>query len=223
MSLELYHMEESGPCRAVRLVIQALGLDVNYTLVNILNGEHLTDEYQQLNPQQTIPLLIDDDYKLSESRAIMCYLVDQYGGEENQRLYPTNPKARALVNARLQFDAGILNPSVANCYYGWLFRGQDGYEEEKHDKVKEAFQVLDKLVEGHDYVAGRNLTIADLALIATVSTAETVGFGLDDYKNVSEWAERVKSSAPGYRAANGEGVELLKNYMTQPDDNNDNE
>lgn len=46
----------------------------------------------------------------------MCYLVDQYGGEENQRLYPTNPKARALVNARLQFDAGILNPSVVNCY-----------------------------------------------------------------------------------------------------------
>ncbi|KAG8033815.1 hypothetical protein G9C98_008296 [Cotesia typhae] len=208
-------MEISSPCRAVRLVIKALGLEINYKSVNLINGDNLTDEYRELNPQQTIPLLIDDNYKLSESRAIMAYLVDQYGDEENQRLYPTNSKTRALINARLQFDAGILYPSVKNCYYGMLFRGQDNIEEDKENKLKEAFKVVDNFLEGHDYVAGRSLTIADLAIIATVTTAETVGFNLDDYKNVTEWVDRVKTCAPGYRVANGESVELLKYYMPQ--------
>ncbi|CAD6233767.1 GSCOCT00014110001.2-RA-CDS [Cotesia congregata] len=218
-------MEISSPCRAVRLVIEALGLEINYKSVNLINGDHLTDEYRELNPQQTIPLLIDDNYKLSESRAIMAYLVDQYGGEENQRLYPTNSKTRALINARLQFDGGVLYPSVKNCYYGMLFRGQDDIEEVKENKLKEAFKVVDNFLEGHDYLAGRSLTIADLAIIATVTTAETVGFNLDDYKNVTEWVDRVKTCAPGYRVANGESVELLKNYMPHPtpQDNNNSD
>lgn len=48
MSLELHHMEISSPCRAVRLVIEALGLEINYKSVNLINGDHLTDEYREV-------------------------------------------------------------------------------------------------------------------------------------------------------------------------------
>lgn len=43
---------------------------------------------------------------------------------------------------------------------------------EKMKKIEESFQFLDKFLEGHDFVAGNNLTIADLSIISTVSTAE---------------------------------------------------
>ena len=42
---------------------------------------------------------------------------------------------------------------------------------EKMKKLEEAYQFLDKFLEGKEYVAGNSLTIADLAIIASVSTA----------------------------------------------------
>jgi glutathione S-transferase len=43
---------------------------------------------------------------------------------------------------------------------------------EKLKKIEEAFQLLDKFLDGQDFVAGSSLTIADLAIISSVSTAE---------------------------------------------------
>lgn len=44
----------------------------------------------------------------------MGYLVDQYA--ENDKLYPQNPEARALINQRLYFDLGTLNASIMSYY-----------------------------------------------------------------------------------------------------------
>lgn len=52
-----------------------------------------------------------------------------------------------------------------------MFRGAN-YNPEYYKILEDAFDVLDKFLNGQDYVAGRNLTIADLALAATVSTSE---------------------------------------------------
>jgi glutathione S-transferase len=45
---------------------------------------------------------------------------------------------------------------------------------EKMKKFEEAFQFLDKFLDGQEFVAGSNLTIADLVIISTVSTAEVI-------------------------------------------------
>ncbi|KMQ97936.1 glutathione s-transferase 1-1 [Lasius niger] len=141
-------------------------------MVNTSAGEHLTPEYEELNPQKTIPFLVDDDLKLSESRAIMSYLVDQYG--ENDTLYPRKPEARALIDQRLYFDLDTLYASVIDYYMPVLQKQTHTYDPAQYEKMTEAFQILEKFLEGHDYVAGHNLTIADLSLVSSVTTAEVI-------------------------------------------------
>lgn len=211
MSLDLYYTPVSSPCRAVLLAAEAIGISLNLKEIDIFANEHLKPEYEQLNPQKTVPFLVDGDYKLTESRAIMSYLADQYG--KNDRLYPQTPIGRALVNHRLHFDIGTLYRGMKDYYYPVAFGKTKDYNPECYKILEGAFDVLNIFLDGQDYAAGRNLTIADLALAATVSTAEIFGFEVERYTNVDKWMNRIKSLAPGYRKANGEGLEMLKKLI----------
>ncbi|XP_025155340.1 glutathione S-transferase 1-1, partial [Harpegnathos saltator] len=210
MSVQLYYYPVSPPCRAVLLTAEAVGLEVELIEMNLMAGE-VTPEFQELNPQKTIPFMVDDDIKLSESRAIMTYLVDQYG--ENDSLYPQNMEARALVNQQLYFDLCTLYASIMDYYMPVFRKLTDTYDPAKFEKMTDAFQILNTILEGQDYVAGPNLTVADFSLIASVTTAEVFGFEMEEYKNVSDWLERIKESAPGYQKVNGDAVEAFKQFL----------
>ncbi|NEU35976.1 hypothetical protein GN156_35565, partial [bacterium LRH843] len=56
------------------------------------------------------------------------------------------------------------------------------------------------------FVAGEDLTLADLAIVASISTIEAVEYDLSPYKNINSWYSKVKAAAPGYKEANEEGA-----------------
>lgn len=68
-------------------------------------------------------------------------------------------------------------------------------------------------MEGQEYSAGNELTLADLSLVSTVSTFDVVGLDLTPYKNVSKWYQKVKATAPGYEEANGKNVQIFKQMV----------
>lgn len=114
MALTLYNLPLSPPARSVLLTIRNLGLEVKLKNVNLFDGENMDEEFLKLNPLHQIPVLIDHengDFVVTESRAIMAYLVNsrQPGGS----LYPNEPKHRALIDQRLYYDATVVFPT--NC------------------------------------------------------------------------------------------------------------
>lgn len=108
--MKLYAVSDGPPSLAVRMLLKAI--NKKYELVNVdyCVGEHMTEAYAKMNPQKEIPVL-DDGFYLSESVAIMQYLMDKYAPES--ALYPKDPVKRALVNQRLCFNLAFFYPSIS--------------------------------------------------------------------------------------------------------------
>ncbi|KAF5278594.1 hypothetical protein FQA39_LY00636 [Lamprigera yunnana] len=211
MPIDLYYLPASAPCRAVLLTAKAVGVDLNLKMMDLMKGDHLTSEFLKINPQHTIPTMVDNGFVLWESRAIMTYLVSKYGKDDS--LYPKDPQKRAVVDQRLYFDLGTLYGRFGDYYYPVLFAG-GSFVPEKFNKLQEAVGFLDKLLEGNEYTTGSTLTVADFSLVATVSSLDAMDFDLSTFKNVERWYEEVKQTAPGYEEANGKNTRIFKQWTS---------
>ncbi|XP_013142207.1 PREDICTED: glutathione S-transferase 1-1-like [Papilio polytes] len=163
--------------------------------------------WEQINPQHSVPTLVDDGFVLWESRAICRYLVYKYGNDSS--LYPKDPKTRATVDQRLDFDLGTFYPSLGEYFYAQVFNGVPE-DPQKLAKLEEVLEILNTFLEDSKFAAGEELTLADLCLVTTVSTIDAIGISLAKYPNIERWFELVKKIAPDYEEANGKGAELNK-------------
>ncbi|KAF3421802.1 hypothetical protein E2986_11895 [Frieseomelitta varia] len=216
MPIISYETTGSPPCRLVRLAAAALGVTLNLKKISFENLEHLTPEYLKMNPQHMVPTIDDDGFIMCErniihvfiSRAIITYLANQYGKDDS--LYPKDPKKRALVDQRLYFDACTLYKAFIDYYYP-IFIYKAPRDPTKYVAIGTALSFLEKFLEGQDYVAGKTMTLADLAIVVTVSTLEVSSYDLSKYKNVIRWFARIKSEAPKYED-NDVGAKVLKQW-----------
>ena len=64
-------------------------------------GQHLSQDFLKLNPHHTVPTYQDDKITLSESRAIMAYLVNRFASPENASLYPADPVKRGNIRSQI--------------------------------------------------------------------------------------------------------------------------
>lgn len=103
-----YHNALSPPSRTALLTIRNLGLEVEVKVIDTYKGEQNTPEYLRINPLHQVPVYVDEDLTLTESRAIACYLASS----AKSKLYPTDLKKRALVDSRLYFDATNSFPAI---------------------------------------------------------------------------------------------------------------
>ncbi|XP_069700048.1 glutathione S-transferase D5-like [Periplaneta americana] len=209
MPIDFYYTLGSSPCNSVRLLAKALKLDLNMKMIDFAKQEHLSPAYLKINPLHTVPAISDDGFVVAESRAILSYLVEKYGKDDS--LYPKDPKKRAVVNQRLYFDISTLYGNFASYYYPVFSTGKVGAESYL-TKLQEAYQVLDKFLDGQNWVAGNNLTIADISLTASVTAMQAVGFDVSKYPNVTKWLGNMKKLA-GYDEIIVKGNELLKAYF----------
>jgi len=208
---DFYYSKGSPPCRSVHMLAKALGVKFNLKPVNTRNKEHLTPEFLKINPQHTIPTLVDNDFVLWESRAILTYLVDKYA--KNDSLFPKDPQKRAVVNQRLFFDMGTLYQRFGDYYFPQIFRKTPA-DPEKFTKLEDAVALLDGFLANSKYAAGDKITIADYALISSFSTLEVVGYDYSRFENVARWYDLCKKTLPGIEV-NTEGIEAMKEFVKQ--------
>lgn len=153
-------------------------------------------------------------YSLSRSRAIMTYLANKYAPESS--LYPTDPQKRAVIDRLLQWDLGVIYRSIGE-YLAPIMRDGKSVEHldpEKEKKIREALRILDSSLSAHKYVAGDELTLADLSILASLSLAEVFDYDvISDYQHIRHWSETLKRELPYYDEINTEPIRMFKSYV----------
>jgi len=204
MGIDLYGLPLSAPCRAVLLAGKNLDVDINFKPCNIMAGENMTPEFLKMNPQHTIPTMDDNGFYLSESRAMLQYLVNAYG--KTDAFYPKDPKKRAVVDQRLLFDMGTLYHRFGDAYYPVIIHGQK-FDAEKLKKFEEGLGFLETFLKATKYVAGDTMTIADFTIMATLSTAEVSSHDFSKFPLITAYIAKCKTEMKGYQELNQAGAD----------------
>ncbi|XP_044596244.1 glutathione S-transferase 1-1-like [Cotesia glomerata] len=212
MTIDLYYLSLSPPSRAVILLTKALGIHLNLKVIDVSKGEQYKSKFIKVNPQHTVPTIDDNGFILTESRAIMGYLVDKYA--KNDSLYPKDPKQRGIVDERLYFDLTRLYYNIFNAYIFVAFGMSNSVDDDKVKQIARGFEILNTYLENSEFVAGENLTIADFSIVISVGLAEIFGFDITAYDNVVDWYNRCKEALEkyGYEKVNAP-AELLGEWF----------
>jgi glutathione S-transferase len=179
----------------VAYVLDALGADYEFKSVDLFKGEHKRPEFLKINPLGKVPALQHDEFNLFESGAICRYVASV----AESSLYPSDVKARAQVDAWLDFFATSLGRWLSVLFFEKVLKTLMPHRPEANEvKCQEATTFLDPLfasleahLEGSSNLTGEAVTIADLAALAYVEQTSAVGFNLSGYPRTLVWLERL--------------------------------
>ncbi|XP_042146744.1 glutathione S-transferase D7-like [Ixodes scapularis] len=205
MSLVLYQMKASPPCRAVIIVAKLTGLVLELKVVNVLTKDQMKPEFLKMNQAHTIPTLVDDTFVLWESRAIMRYLVDMYA--PNHPLYPKDIKKRALIDQLLDFDLGTLYKDISTYFYSYLLKGQPK-DNQKEEAMKASFRTFESILgdKSQRYLVGKEKSLADISIMVSLSVPEVVKYDMSPFPKVKAWYEWIQRELSAVNQVNREGI-----------------
>ena len=101
--VKVYGVEMSPPTRTVIYTLDLLGVKYELCKVDVAKGEQRNPENLKLNPQAQIPFIVDGDFCLGESLAIVTYLVEKFGGRSNFLCPKDRPEVQAKIVQILYF------------------------------------------------------------------------------------------------------------------------
>lgn len=215
--MKLYSVSDGPPSLACRQALKALNIKYELIDVDFGKGEHMTAEYEKLNPQKEIPVLVDGDLVMGESNAILQYLGDKY--DSAGKLYPKEPKIRAVVNHRLCFNLAMYYRNISEYVMAPIF-----FDYERTPlglkKVKMALEVFNTYLkrENSAYAAGESLTIADFPLITATLCLEAIGFQLGPWPCVEKWYNNFKAKHPDLWEVVVGGMQEISDFEKNPPD-----
>jgi glutathione S-transferase len=189
--MKLYDFPFSPNCRKVRAIAYELGIELEYERVNLVKRETRTPDFLAMNPNGHVPVLVDGDFVLWESNAILAYLA------HGSALVPTGKRERADVDRWLLWQIAHLSPAIRTVAFERIVKNLTKQGEPSPERIAEgteAFKqcsaVLDASLGSKEYVAGR-LSIADFAIAASYSLAPSCGLDVTPYPRVNAWLGRI--------------------------------
>lgn len=194
--MKLYDSPFSPNALRARAVIFELGLPVELVTVD-LRGGNKTPDYLKLNPNGKVPVLVDGEVVIWESRAINAYLAAKY---PDQNLYPVDLVRRAMVDQWSYWQAIHLGPAMQRINFERVLKAAFGMGEPDEKAVAAELGNVDQFLgvletglgDGREWIAG-TLSIADFAIATTFIYRNRARIELDKFPLVAAWIARMEA------------------------------
>lgn len=196
-------------CRKVLAGLQLMGAPYELVHVDYFKGEHKGAKYLALNPNASVPALVDGDLVLWESNAILAYAADKMGAES---VYPRDARVRADVQRWLFWESAQWFPScyvylVENCVKPLLGGAPDPAILATQDpNFHKLAGILDDRLARHTWIAGTaGPSIADIALAAPMHLYGWQKLPLAEHAPLRRWMADMERQACWSNTWVGEG------------------
>lgn len=180
--------------RKVSIMLEALRLPYNVHTVDILSDEQYHDDFLKISPNNKIPAIVDDDgpdgesISIFESGAILLYLAEKHG-----EFIPDDPRQRIECMEWLMWQMGNFGPFLGQAHHFNRFAPEQvPYAIKRYnDEASRLWGVLDKRLEGRQFVLGEDLSIADFSIYPWAMRYEWQKITPDTFPNVDAWMKRM--------------------------------
>jgi glutathione S-transferase len=177
----------------ISVALEELALPYTVRPISLGKLEQKEEWFLKINPNGRIPAIIDHDngdFAVFESGAILVYLAEKTG-----RLLPTEPRARSRVMQWLMFQMSGVGPMMgqANVFFRYAPEKIPYAIERYQRESRRLFEVMERELRKHRYIANDEFSIADIALWCWVAGHEWSGVSIDGLPGLKRWLDLVGS------------------------------
>ncbi|MCH9817961.1 MAG: glutathione binding-like protein [Burkholderiaceae bacterium] len=173
---------------------QRLGRDWQAHPINIGTGDQFQPAFLEISPNNKIPAMVDPKgpngkpMHLFESGAILLYLASKFN-----RFLPKSDAAKFETLQWLMFQMGGVGPMLGQAHHFRIYAPEKiDYAYDRYtNEAKRLYGVLDKQVQKHPYIAGKQYTVADIATFPWLRSWQNQGIDWKNYPALRDWFDRV--------------------------------
>ncbi|MBS3123364.1 glutathione S-transferase family protein [Candidatus Woesearchaeota archaeon] len=190
--LKIYGNRQSGNCNKVEYTAILAGVSYDYLVLDF-QKDLKKQWYLKINPVGKMPAIDDDGFILFESGAICKYICDKKGSS----LYPKELKQRALVDQWIDFSINHVGVSISKVAFNRIFAPMFGLPVDENS-LKEGLQwlerylpIVDTQLEKSVFLAGNELSLADITLLSVLEYSDKAKVDLSSYKSLTAWRNKL--------------------------------
>lgn len=198
MTMKLHCFGESGNAYKAALALALSDAEWEPVFVDFFNGATRTDAFRELSIMGEVPVLEDGEQVLTQSGVILDYISSKTG-----KLGGKSAAERREILRWMFYDnhkvSGIAGPLRFNMNF---------LPEEKRNadviafmamRLKSALGIVEKQLEETPWLAGANLTIADISVAGYLYYPEPFTFDRKDFPKIDRWLDAL-AATPGWKA-----------------------
>jgi len=166
----------------VQWYLEELETPYEFVVLDLHNLENRQPEFLAINPMGKVPAIVDEDFQVWESGAILFYLAQKHGK------MPTSLKEQATISQWMYFSSATLAPGIFT-------------KSSREAEIPKLLTPLNQILEKQPFIMGDEFSVVDVAVGGIVSYIPSM-FKLDllEYPGVLDYIKRL-SERPAFQKA----------------------
>jgi glutathione S-transferase len=171
----------------VQWYLEELGVPYEFVLLDMQAGKHRQPEFLAINPMGKVPAIVDGDFQLWESGAILFYLAQKYGK------MPQSIEEQAKINQWILFGNATLGPGIF-------------VEANREREMPKLMTALNQILEKQPFLLGDEFSVADVAVGSILAYIPIMlKLDLSDYPAVVDYMKRLAERPACQKTMGGRG------------------